>query len=179
MCQWRNNQYRVFAVLILVAAWAMSAQQMTAQESGRFERVADGKADPESIPDRVAYLLLFRSLSDADPANVDSDRTAFLESRAGLGAVDRKALIEIAQEFRQETEDLMAAREKVASELAEAPGSPERTAALQQGRRLRDAAVQTARDAVQKRLSADGARKLDEFVRMGVKPNVTISRPLP
>lgn len=160
-------------------------QQPPVDESGMI----DGAKNPELIPDRVAYSLLFRVISGRrDPQSKARLRSYIRQIGTGvkgcaeadcskrMNDADVDALVAAADEFEQQ----VAVLDQQAAEIKKAHWSnrtPEIMEQLTQLQRRKDAIVGQIVAALPKRLSAGGLNRLRAHVEGRIKTRTKIRKP--
>ncbi|MCW5977097.1 MAG: hypothetical protein KIT09_03430 [Bryobacteraceae bacterium] len=122
---------------------------------------------PESIPDNIAWIMLFHVLADRPGAPDHESRSLFLNG-SGLSDVERNRVIFAASDAAER----IRAMEKEVKKSGRS--MDEMTLALRGGR---DAIVsETVTDLLTRQFDYDGGEKLLRYLRTGVKQGIRMSR---
>ena len=151
-------RHLVLAVLIVLPTTASSAFQSSAQDpdgsrrGGGPARVIDGAKNPELIDTELLIaLILGANAMPPEPTQREELRLSFFAKRIGLGSRDtqilRSEMIRLYAEMTPVRQRLQEGRTGVAADLAE----------------FRDVRLQSYGRLLEL-LSADGRRKLNEFI---------------
>lgn len=122
-----------------------------------LELAVDGATNPDAIPDERAYAHFLAAMASANSVT----RNATL-AQAGLGGPDRVAFVAGLGSLKADLDAV--------TELRKTGASSDRV--LQRQR----AATEGARVRVQQMLSADGAQRLETYIRTKVKRGIKIYR---
>jgi len=156
----RSGIFILLAILLIVHP--AKAQAPTAQHHHPQGMVIDGAVNPELIPDSTAYRLWFVTVSR--PANATEGETkhqAAQLGKIGLNSADLSALIPVLGAFNSQYRGLFQSYNEEATAAWKRGESPD-VASL---RIQRDQIVQSIRDTLRSRLSADGYARLDAYVK--------------
>lgn len=170
---------RRLAVLLAGAALAVAVVCIPASKSVTVASppaVIDGEHTPEMIPDRVAYGLMLRLVSNPKTEPEKRQLKAYIDQIGFDGDADANALLEAAADYRRRV-DLVDARVKAIKEreaVNRSDRSPEAHDSLQQLRAQHDSIADDAINSFSKRLSEDGFDKLRRFVDARVKRKVKL-----
>lgn len=153
------------AVVFFSCAPLLPAQNSTTphQHNVAAPNLIDGVVHPELIPDAVAYRLYLVSLStDSTRSATEAEQTrqrAQLMS-TGLAETDQQLFIGILSDFRSKYDALIAEH----NQSAKAALAHNETTDVHTLLKKLDDLVQSTRDTISVRLSAQGAAKLHAFV---------------
>lgn len=147
--------------------------------------IVNGKDNPDLIPDRVAYSLIFRLISEhqgeAEKAHIRAyvrhlglGKQACKKCSASSDEADVDALIAVANEFKQRVGTLDGQAKELRSRHRETLPSAVK-GQLAQLQRRKDAVVVEMIAVLPKRLSANGLRNLRGRVRERVKSHVKMA----
>ncbi|MGI8787883.1 MAG: hypothetical protein ACR2HG_09005 [Pyrinomonadaceae bacterium] len=191
----------LFVVIIVAACFVASSWNNTsAKTEGTISTTAEPKlqnssstnnqANPDDIPDRLAYMLLFRFLSNSSQSqdeNVRRQARVYLK-RTPIGRqscntcavpdpaaeADISVLIAAANEFQQRVDilDQQATRLKRQNRVNPNPNITAQLAQLQQ---RKEALADTIIAALPGRLSNEGRQGLQRFIREYVKRGIKLN----
>lgn len=159
MIRYVNIIFTVFAFAI--GTWAQSPPQH--QHNVATPNLIDGAVHPELIPDAVAYRLYLFNLSTGPAANTDQAEQTRQRAQlmsTGLVETDQQLLIGILSDFRSKYDALIAEY----NQSAKAALARNETTDVHTLLKKLDDLVQSTRDTISVRLSAEGAAKLHAFV---------------
>lgn len=133
--------------------------------------MVDGAANPELVPDSVAFRLYFVAVSQKpNPTPEEATRQMAHIRRIGLEDTDQRALIDTLTDFKTRY-DAMITQFNAIAEADTAAGIKPDTATFLLNR---DKLVQEVRDAIASALSQEGVAKLTNHVQ-SEKKNMKVS----
>lgn len=152
-------------LMFTMGMWAQSPPQH--QHDVAAPNLIDGAVHPELIPDAVAYRLYLVSLSTVPAPNAtEAEQTRHRAHQhaqmmsTGLVETDQQLLIGVLADFRAKYDSLVADY----NESAKAALAHNETTDIHALLKKLDDLVQSTRDTISVRLSAQGATKLHAFV---------------
>ncbi len=170
----------VGAGLIMTGGWKGKAKSVATTRavpvstvnaaSKQTSGVVDGAVNPELIPDRVAYSLVFRLIANRQIAEEKSRIRAYIR-QMGLSDADTDGLIAAAEEFQQRVGELDAQAKQIKASNR-GNSSAQLTAHLVQLQHQKEAIVDHIVVRLPLRLSGDGLGKLRQHVIERVKRHV-------
>lgn len=141
-------------LLCLAPQWAIAADRV----------IVDGAKNPERIPDRTAWLMLFRSVADG-PNAPDRPTRAALLGTSGLSSVDINTVILAANEA-------LARIHSMEGPILNAFPASEKAAAM---RAQRDEILLDVVTSLCQRLTPEAAEKFRVHIRERVKRRIRIT----
>jgi hypothetical protein len=127
----------------------------------------DGARTPERVSDYIAYRQFIRAAAQRDDASAESrERGAAFVRRIGLTPTDAASLTAALKSVRERLDDVSVEKQAVG---AAAPAS-----ARMALRQREEAVFDGANRRIRAFLSKEGWRRLDQFVREEVKPNIKV-----
>jgi hypothetical protein len=123
--------------------------------------IVDGAANPDQIPDPVAYRLCMVAFSiSQSPTDVEQNRQHAQLARIGLAAGDQKLLVGIISDFKAKYDALVAEYNATATAAAARNQTTDGATLMAK----LDDLVQTARATMATQLSSQGVSRLQSFV---------------
>jgi len=154
--------------MFALGAWA---QASPAQHQHVAPRLIDGAVHPELIPDSTAYRLYLAAVSTApNPTEAEQKRQTVNVMKTGLSDTDQQLFISILADFRAKYDALLAAY----NDSAKAASAHNETVDIHPLLTKLDGLVQSTRDAINARLSSQGAMRLNSFV-LAEKKNMKVT----
>jgi hypothetical protein len=133
--------------------------------------IVDGAANPELVPDSVAYRLYFIAVSEKpNPTPEEATRQLAHIRRIGLEDTDQNALIDVLTEFKTRYDEMVTQFNAIAEADTAAGTRPDIATFL----RNRDKLIQDVREALARALSQEGVAKLNNHVQ-AEKKNMKVS----
>lgn len=150
----------------------ISPQQQSIVKTADPLGTIDGAKNPELIPDRVAYTLLFRLIANRQ-TDVEKNRIRAYIRQLGFGNTDINALLAVAEEFQQRVGllDQQAKEIKDRSRINPNPMMAVQLILLQQ---RKEVIVDELLASLPHRMSADGIEKVRQHINEHVKRNVKL-----
>lgn len=155
----------------LMFAFVAWAQTSPAQHQHVAPNLIDGAVHPELIPDSTAYRLYLAAVSTKqNPTEAEQKGQLAKVTRTGLSDTDQRLFLGILADFRAKYDALVAGY----NDSAKAAAARNETVDVRPLLTNLDDLVQSTRDAINARLSPQGAARLNSFV-LAEKKNMKVT----
>lgn len=156
-----------------LTAWAAIACGQHTADLMQLPVLVDGSKTPEAIPDRLAYKHFLLAVAEPEhPSPDESARQAARLAPLALSPSDYSDFVHQLGVFKSQLDDIEARRLRIESDVSLESSS--RESALLKLKAEQDSALTSILTALHDVMTADGASRLDRYIREQVKRRIVI-----